>query len=130
MRIEIDLTKEQAAAVLEFLRRIDPAEVRHRRIDVETFTAASIPLRMALRDVVEPARERGVSHVSGDDEARRRPDRSKSLRHHPRCSDGCSEARGQHPIGAEDGLRSGEGVGPMIDNTDRNLLLMECTAAQ
>jgi hypothetical protein len=54
MKIEIDLTKEQAAALLEFLRRIDPAEVRHRRIDVETFIAASIPLRMALRDVVEP----------------------------------------------------------------------------
>ena len=56
MKISIDLTREQATALLTFLRRIEKEAVRTTLdpSEVKPYVEASERLRVALRDVVEP----------------------------------------------------------------------------
>jgi hypothetical protein len=57
MKISIDLTREQATALLTFLRRIEK-EAERTTLDpseVKLYVEASERLRVALRDVVEPS---------------------------------------------------------------------------
>ena len=56
MKISLDLSQEEATALLMVLRRIGPSEVAqlHEGIEWPTFDKASEKLRVALRDVMEP----------------------------------------------------------------------------